>query len=73
MITVELESLYAMVTSPVMPECMKVESPMTATVCPSLGASVKDDALLKPWMPDTDAPMHMVVSIALRGSMAPRV
>ena len=32
MITVEVDSLYAMLMSPVTPECINVESPMTATV-----------------------------------------
>ena len=31
MTTVEVDSLYAMLISPVTPECMNVESPMTAT------------------------------------------
>ena len=49
---------------------MKVESPMTATVLPSL---CPPPALLKPWRPETEAPMQMVVSMALRGATAPRV
>ena len=38
MITVEFDWLYAMLARPVMPECMNVESPMTATVLCSLSA-----------------------------------
>ena len=53
-----------------MPECMKVESPMTATVLPSLSAP---RALLKPWMAEMEAPMHNVISMAARGATAPRV
>ncbi len=68
--TVELLWLYAMLASPVMPECIKVESPMTATVLPS--ASLPS-ALLKPWIAEMDAPMHSVISIALSGATAPSV
>ena len=53
-----------------MPECMKVESPMTATVFPSL---FSPNALLKPWMPLMEAPMQRVISMAFRGATAPRV
>ena len=55
---------------PVTPECMKVESPMTATVFPSL---FSPNALLKPWMPLMEAPMQRVISMAFRGATAPRV
>ena len=55
---------------PVTPECMKVESPITATDLPSVAPPL---ALLKPWRPETEAPMQMVVSMAARGATAPRV
>lgn len=48
-----------------MPECMKVESPSTATVLPSLSFS---RALLKPWIELTEAPIHSQVSMAYSGS-----
>ena len=49
---------------------IKVESPMTATVLPSVLPSF---ALLKPWMPEIDAPMQMTLSTAFSGATAPRV
>ena len=53
---------------PVTPECMKVESPITATVRPSF-----PPALLNPWRPEMDAPMQTVESMAPSGATAPRV
>ena len=38
MITVELLWLYAILASPVMPECVKVESPMIATAAPAFSS-----------------------------------
>ena len=70
MMTVELDWLYAMFARPVMPECIKVLSPITATVFPSLSFP---SALLKPWVAETDAPMHRVISMAARGATAPSV
>ena len=70
MMTVALDSLYAMFTRPVMPECIKVESPMTATVLP---AALRTAALRKPCRPETDAPMQSVESIAASGGTAPSV
>ena len=70
MMTVELLWLYAMFARPVIPECMKVESPITATVLPS--ASLPR-ALLKPWIEEIDAPIHRVISIEFSGATAPRV
>ena len=70
MITVEVDSLYAMLMSPVTPECINVESPMTATV---RAAFFSPEALLNPCRPETDAPMQIVVSIACNGAAAPSV
>ena len=53
-----------------MPLCMKVESPITATVFFSVSFP---RAALKPWMPETLAPMHSVESRAFSGATAPRV
>ena len=69
-ITVELLWLYAILASPVIPECINVESPITATVLFSLSLP---SALLKPCIELTDAPMQRVVSIAISGATAPRV
>ena len=52
-----------------MPLCMKVESPMTATIF--LAASGR--TFSKPWRTPMDAPMQMVESMADRGAEAPRV
>ena len=59
-----------MFTSPVIPLCMKVESPITATVFFSASLPL---ALLKPWRAETDAPIQIVVSIAESGADAPSV
>ena len=70
MITVEFVWLYAIFARPVIPECMNVESPITATVFFSASAP---KAVLKPWSELIDAPMHSVVSIAQSGGVAPSV
>ena len=53
-----------------MPECMKVESPSTATTLP-LPASPR--ALLMPWAMLIEAPMHTQASMADKGGRKPRV
>ena len=68
MMTTEFDWLYAMFARPVIPECMKVESPIAATVCFSFSPS---PALLNPWMALKDAPMQSVISMAHRGGAAP--
>ena len=70
MMTVEFVWLYAIFARPVMPECMNVESPITATVFFSASAP---RALLNPWRELMEAPMHSVVSIAQSGGVAPNV
>ena len=67
--TVEFEALYATLQSPVMPEWIKVESPMTATVFPAFSGFAR----LNPWIPETDAPMQRTASTAERGGWAPSV
>ena len=69
MMTVAGEALYVILISPVRPEWMNVESPITATVC--LAHSGR--ALMRPWSIEIDAPMSMVVSIAESGAAAPSV
>ena len=64
--TVPEPRLYATLISPVMPECIKVLSPMTATVFP---AASGPRTLVKPWAMPMDAPMHREVSMAVRGDM----
>jgi hypothetical protein len=59
-----------MLASPVIPECMNVESPITATVLPS---DSSPRALLNPWIELMDAPIHAVTSIADNGATAPNV
>ena len=70
MMTVELLWLYAIFASPVIPECINVESPITATVLFSLSSP---SALLKPWIALTDAPMQSVISMEDNGAAAPSV
>ena len=59
-----------MLARPVMPECINVESPITATV---FASPASPDALLNPWIALMDAPMHNVISIAFNGATAPNV
>ena len=70
MMTVELLMLYAMSARLVIPEWMKVESPMTATVLPSDSSC---PTLLKPCSMLTDAPMHRLLSMAKSGAAPPSV
>ena len=70
MITVEFVALYAMFTRPVIPECMNVESPITATERFSASAP---RTLLNPWSAEMEAPIQIVVSIELSGATAPSV
>ena len=53
-----------------MPECMKVESPMTATVLCSLSGP---RILLNPCSAPMEAPMQSVISMAASGATAPSV
>ena len=55
---------------PVMPEWMKVESPITATLFFSWAAP---PARLKPCRPEQEAPMQTFRSMAFRGGMTPKV
>ena len=70
MMTVLMPLLYTTSIRPVIPEWMKVESPMTLT---SFLANSGPRALAMPRAAPMDAPMQMVVSMALRGGVAPKV
>ena len=62
--------MYTIFTRELIPVCIKVESPITAT---QLRIKSLPLAFYIPWRELMLAPMQMVVSTTLRGATAPRV
>ena len=69
--TVTLACWYVRLSRPCMPECRKVESPITATT--GRGAASVCCALAMPLTMPSDAPIASTVSTELHGGLAPSV
>jgi len=73
MMTTEEPPFHTMLSSPVMPEWKKVESPMTDTLRFFLSCAASPRAFSMPWAVVTPAPMHTSECSALKGGWMPSV